>query len=144
MPSIIDHFDDLLCCTPHPDIGTYNHFSLSQERIWNIAIRHERLLVLVQSFISAHVIRQSEQSLFEFYQFGLILNIFEDVMLEKHVPNVEDLEQLDHLDLPLFFIQQRVVQSFLPDKLKQKGNFLFKKSDVVSLNVFYNSVNYIN
>ena len=30
------------------------------------------------------------------------------------------------------------------DKLKQKGNFFFKKADVVSLNVFYNRVNNIN
>jgi hypothetical protein len=78
---------------------------------------------------------------YEFCQFGLRRYILKDLSLKKHVPNIEDLQQLDHL-VPV--VRFSHIYGLLPDKLKQKCNFFFKIADEVSLNVLNYRVYNIN
>lgn len=51
LPSVIDDLDELLWCVTQPVLTTHNHLPLSQQEVWNVVIRQESLLKVVDFII---------------------------------------------------------------------------------------------
>jgi hypothetical protein len=71
-----------------------------------------------------------------FIQLKILVDFVESLLLEKHTPDFEDLEQLDDV----FSLARFPIVGLLPNKTKQEANLVLEEGDVVSLHILDNGV----